>query len=171
MNNIKNGLAPSMLINFHNGIPPEEEQDEIERDITRKFTGSSNSGRFILAFNDSKDSSASIEPVQLSEASSQYEFLSNECMKKVMVAHRITSPMLLGIKDQTGLGNNADELKTASTLFDNIVIRPFQRIILEAVDAVLAFNGVSLDLYFKTLQPLEFTDLNNNLLDRDWETA
>jgi len=167
LNNIKNGLAPSMLINFHNGIPPEEEQDEIERDITRKFTGSSNSGRFILAFNDSKDSSASVEPVQLSEASSQYEFLSTECMKKVMVAHRITSPMLLGIKDQTGLGNNADELKTASTLFDNIVIRPFQRIILEAINNVLAFNGFSLELYFKTLQPLEFTDLSGNAVDQE----
>jgi len=167
LNNIKNGLAPSMLINFHNGIPPEEEQDEIERDITRKFTGSSNSGRFILAFNDSRDSSASLEPVQLSEASSQYEFLSAECMRKVMVAHRITSPMLLGIKDQTGLGNNADELRTASTLFDNIVIRPFQRIILDALDDVLAYNGVSIDLYFKTLQPLEFTDLNNNAVDQE----
>jgi len=167
LNNIKNGLAPSMLINFHNGVPPEEEQDEIERDITRKFTGSSNSGRFILAFNDSKDSSASIEPVQLSEASNQYEFLSSECMRKVMVAHRITSPMLLGIKDQTGLGNNAEELKTASTLFDNVVIRPFQRIIIEAVDNILAVNGFSLDLYFKTLQPLEFTDLANNQVDEE----
>lgn len=174
LNNIKNGLAPSMLINFHNGIPPEEEQDAIERDITRKFTGSSNSGRFILAFNDSKDSSASVEPVQLSEASSQYEFLSSECMKKVMVAHRITSPMLLGIKDQTGLGNNADEIKTASTLFDNIVIRPFQRIILGAIDDILAFNGFALELYFKTLQPLEFTDLGGTQVDdetREKETG
>ena len=84
-----------------------------------------------------------------------------------MVAHRITSPMLLGIKDQTGLGNNADELRTASTLFDNIVIRPFQRIILDALDDVLAYNGVSIDLYFKTLQPLEFTDLNNNAVDQE----
>ena len=167
LNNIKNGLAPSMLINFHNGIPPEEEQDGIEREITRKFTGSSNSGRFILAFNDSKDSSASVEPVQLSEASSQYEFLSSECMKKVMVAHRITSPMLLGIKDQTGLGNNADEIKTASTLFDNIVIRPFQRIILGAIDDILAYNGYALELYFKTLQPLEFTDLGNSQVDEE----
>lgn len=174
LNNIKNGLAPSMLINFHNGIPPEEEQNAIERDITRKFTGSSNSGRFILAFNDSKDSSASVEPVQLSEASSQYEFLSSECMKKVMVAHRITSPMLLGIKDQTGLGNNADEIKTASTLFDNIVIRPFQRIILGAIDDILAFNGFALELYFKTLQPLEFTDLGGTQVDdetREKETG
>lgn len=174
LNNIKNGLAPSMLINFHNGVPPEEEQDMIEHDITRKFTGSSNSGRFILAFNDNKDSGATIEPVQLSEASSQYEFLSAECMKKVMVSHRITSPMLLGIKDQTGLGNNADEIKTASTLFDNIVIRPFQRIILNAIDEILAYNGYALELYFKTLQPLEFTDLSGKAVDdetREKETG
>ena len=167
LNNIKLGLAPSMLINFHNGIPPEEEQDAIESDITRKFTGSSNSGRFILAFNDSKEHSATIEPVQLSDAHEQYQFLSDESMRKVMVAHRITSPMLLGIKDQTGLGNNADELKTASTLFDNVVIKPFQRLILNAIDDILAYNGVSLDLYFKTLQPLEFTDYSGKPVDEE----
>ena len=57
---------------------------------------------------------ASIEPVQLSDASEQYQFLADESMRKLMVAHRVTSPMLMGIKDNTGLGNNADELKTAS---------------------------------------------------------
>jgi hypothetical protein len=165
LNNIKLGLAPSMMINFHNGIPPEEEQDAIESDITRKFTGSSNSGRFILAFNDSKEHSATIEPVQLSDAHEQYQFLSDESMRKVMVAHRITSPMLLGIKDNTGLGNNADELKTASVLFDNVVIKPFQRLILNAMSDILSLNGVSLDLYFKTLQPLEFTDYSGKAVD------
>ena len=78
-----------------------------------------------------------------------------------MVAHRVVSPMLLGIKDQSGLGNTADELKTASTLMDNTVIRPFQRLLLDAFDQVLAYNEISLNLYFKTLQPLEFTDLQN----------
>jgi hypothetical protein len=71
--------------------------------------------------------------------------------------------MLLGIKDNTGLGNNADELKTASILFDNTVIRPFQELLLTAFDKVLAFNNASLNLYFKTLQPLEFVDLENAL--------
>ena len=66
--------------------------------------------------------------------------------------------MLIGIKDNTGLGNNADELKTASILMDNTVIRPFQRLLIDAFDQILAFNDISLNLYFKTLQPLEFTD-------------
>ena len=158
INNIKNGLAPSMLINFNNGVPTPEEQELMEHRIRDKFSGSSNAGKFILAFNDNKEASATIEPVQLSDASEQYQFLADESMRKVMVAHRVTSPMLLGIKDNSGLGNNADELKTASLLFHNTVVRPIQELILDAIDEILAVNGVSLNVYIKTLQPLEFTE-------------
>jgi hypothetical protein len=158
LNNIKNGMSPSMLINFNNGVPTEEERYIIENKVADKFSGSSNAGKFILAFNDNKELAASIEPVQLNDASQQYQFLADESMRKIMVSHRVTSPMLLGIKDQSGLGNNADELMTASQLFDNIVIRPMQETILDGIDKVLAYNDISLDLYFKTLQPIEFTD-------------
>ena len=158
INNIKNGLAPSMLINMNNGVPTEEERYTIENRIIEKFSGTSNSGKFILAFNDNKEMAADITPVQLSDASDQYQFLSSESMQKLMVAHRVTSPMLLGIKDNSGLGNNAEELKTASILFENTVIAPMQENILDGLDKILAYNDISLNLYFKTLQPLEFRD-------------
>jgi hypothetical protein len=158
INNIQNGLAPSMLINFNNGVPSEEERRSIEQQIATKFSGSSNSGKFILAFNDNKDLAATVDPVQLSDAAEQYQFLSAEATQKIMVGHRIVSPMLLGIKDNSGLGNNAEELKTASTLLDNLVIRPKQEIIIDGIDMILAYNDISLNLYFKTLQPLEFTE-------------
>lgn len=161
INNIKNGLAPSMIVNFNNGVPPEEERDIIESQIKQKWSGSSNAGKFILAFNDDSNSAATIEPVQLSDAHNQYEFLSRECQQKVLVGHRITSPMLFGVKDQTGLGNNADEIKTAFQLFDNSVIKPKQEQVISALDQILAFNNIALDLYFKTLTPIEFTDLEN----------
>ena len=169
INNIQNGLAPSMLINFNNGVPTEEQRELIERSIHEKFSGSSNAGRFILAFNDSKDLAASIEPVILSDAHEQYKFLSDESMRKVMVSHRIVSPMLVGIKDTTGLGNNAEELQTASILMDNTVIRPMQVTILDELEKILDYNGIELDIYFKTLQPLEFTDLTNAITDAEVE--
>lgn len=174
INNIMNGLAPSMLINFNNGQPPAEVKDTVEAQIKQKFGGSSNAGRFIISWNDGKESSADITPVQLSDAHNQYQFLSQESMQKIMVAHRIVSPLLLGIKDNTGFGSNADELKSASILFDNVVVRPFQRLIIDAVTKVLNFNGYNLNLYFKTLQPLEFTDLSGNVIDdetREEETG
>jgi hypothetical protein len=174
INNIMNGLAPSMLINFNNGQPPAEVKDTVEAQIKSKFGGSSNAGRFIISWNDGKDSAADITPVQLSDAHNQYQFLSSESMQKIMVSHRVVSPLLLGIKDGTGFGNNADELKSASILFDNVVIRPFQRLVIDAVTKVLNHNGYNLNMYFKTLQPLEFTDLTGNVVDdetREEETG
>jgi hypothetical protein len=174
INNIMNGLAPSMLINFNNGQPPAEVKDTVESQIKAKFGGSSNAGRFIISWNDGKDSAADITPVQLSDAHNQYQFLSSESMQKVMVSHRVVSPLLLGIKDGTGFGNNAEELKSASILFDNVVIRPFQRLVIDAVTKVLNHNGYNLNMYFKTLQPLEFTDLTGNVIDdqtREEETG
>ena len=161
LNNILNGLAPSMLINFNNGTPDPEQREMIERRIYEKFSGSSNAGKFILAFNDNSETAATIDPIQLSDAHNQYQFLSDESSKKIMVAHRVVSPMLFGIKDSTGLGNNADELKTASILFDNLVIKGFQNLLIDHFDQILSYNDISLNLYFKTLQPLEFTDLEN----------
>jgi len=161
LNNILNGLAPSMLINFNNGTPDPEQRQLIENRIYQKFSGSSNSGKFILSFNDDANTAASIEPIQLSDAHNQYQFLSDESMRKIMVAHRVVSPMLLGVKDSSGLGNNSDELKTASILMDNTVIRPFQTLLINAFDDILAYNDIALNLYFKTLQPLEFKDLTN----------
>ena len=163
LNNIMNGLSPSMLINFNNGTPNPQERELIEARIAQKFSGTSNAGKFILSFNDNKEAQAEITPVQLSDAHNQYQFLSDESQSKVLVAHRVVSPMLLGIKDNTGLGNNADEIKTASLLMDNTVIRPFQELLIDCFDNILAFNNIALNLYFITLQPLEFTDVDRSV--------
>jgi hypothetical protein len=154
LNNIMNGLSPSMLINFNNGTPNQQERQLIETRIAQKFSGTSNAGKFILAFNDNKESQAEITPVQLSDAHNQYQFLSEESTSKIMVAHRIVSPMLLGIKDGSGLGNNAEEIKTASLLMDNTVIRPFQELLIDSFDNILAYNDISLN-YFKTKKLLK----------------
>lgn len=168
INNIQNGMSPSMLLNFNNGTPDEEARELIERRIYEKFSGSSNAGKFILAFNDNQESAATIDPVQLSDAHNQYQFLSDEATNKILVGHRLSSPLLLGIRTgNNGLGSNADELKQASILFDNMVIRVQQEYILDAFDKILAYNDVSLNLYFTTLQPLEFTDLGGNLVDEE----
>jgi hypothetical protein len=165
INNIQSGLSPSMLINFNSGTPSAEEREQIERRIYDKFSGSSNAGKFILSFNDSPETAATIDPVQLSDAHNQYQFLSDESSRKILVAHRVVSPMLLGIKDNTGLGNNAEELETATKLMMNLVIKPFQNLLIEAFDKILAYNDISLNLYFKTLQPLEFIEIDKEIVD------
>ena len=161
ISNIQNGLAPSLFINFNNGVPNEETQRLIENKVNDKFSGSSNSGRAIIAFNDSKEEQADIEAIHLPDAHAQYQFLSDEAREKIMLGHGIVSPILLGIKDNTGFGNNAEELRTASILMDNVIIRPRQDELISAFKEILEFNGIHQDLYFVTLQPIEFTELDN----------
>ena len=161
ISNIQNGLAPSLFINFNNGVPDDQTQQLIENKINEKFSGTSNSGKAMIAFNDDKESQATIEPIHLPDAHAQYQFLSDEAREKIMLGHKIVSPILLGIKDNTGFGNNAEELRTASVLMDKVVIRPRQDEIINGLKEILSFNNIHKDLYFVTLQPIEFTASEN----------
>ena len=173
INNIKNGLQPSLIVNFNNGVPNKETQKYLENKIGEKFGGTSNAGKFILSFNDSKEEETSIDPIHLPDAHAQYQFLSDECRDKIMLGHGITSPILFGIKDNTGFGNNAEEIRTASLIMDNTVIRSSQDELLYAFCEILKVNGIELDLYFETLQPIEFTELDNiaTQIKREEETG
>ena len=145
------------MINFNNGQPTEDEQNHIERKVTQKLQGAKGK-KWLISFNDDTSNATTIESLPISEASEQYKFLSEEATRKILIGHKVTSPILFGIKDNTGLGNNAEEIKTASQLWDNLVIRPYQNMILEAINEVLLVNGIVLDTYFKTLQPIEFVE-------------
>jgi hypothetical protein len=160
INDVMNGFSGTKVINFNNNIPPEEKREEIANDVKRKLTGAKGD-KVIVSFNASQDNKTTVDDIPLNDAPEHYQYLSTECFEKLIVGHRVTSPMLLGIRDTGGgMSNNADEIETATRLFDNIVIRPYQIEIIEALDEILAVNGISLNLYFKTIQPLEFIDVN-----------
>jgi len=159
INDVQNGFSGTKVINFNNGIPSEEMRDKMKRDVMNKLTGARGE-KVIIAFNANAESKTTVEDLPLNDAPAHYEYLSKECFDKLIVGHRVTSPMLLGIRSgDGGLGNNADEIKTATLLFDNIVIKPYQLEIIDAIDEILAVNSISLKLYFKTIQPLEFVDV------------
>jgi hypothetical protein len=173
INDVQNGFSGTKVVNFNNGVPDREKQLQIKSDVMHKLTGARGE-KVIIAFNNNAESKTTIDDIPLTDAPTHYEYLSNECAQKLMVAHRVTSPLLLGIRDgNNGLGNNADEIKTASLLFNNITIKPYQDLITECMDAILAVNDISLKLYFKTLQPLEFIETDNALTDeaREEETG
>jgi len=160
INDVMNGFSGTKVINFNNNIPPEEKRQEVANEVKRKLTGSKGD-KVIVSFNASAENKTTVDDIPLNEAPAHYQYLSTECFEKLIVGHRVTSPMLLGIRDTGGgLGNNADEIETATRLFDNIVIRPYQLEIIEALDEILAVNGIALNLYFKTIQPLDFIDVN-----------
>jgi hypothetical protein len=153
VNNILNGLFPSFIINFLNGIPQKEEREQIRREWEARLSGASNAGKFLMTFNEDPTRAPQIESFPLSDADKQYEFLSDETAKQIMIGHRITSPLLFGIRDVGGgFGSNKDEMIVALDIFNHQVIQPYQRLITDVFEPILG------DIQIEQNSPFEIVE-------------
>lgn len=161
VNEVENSFSGSKLVSFANGSPSVEGMKKIKQEITDKLTGV-HGEKVIVSFSDSVENKTTIEDINPPNSAEVYQYISEECSRKLMIGHRITSPLLVGIRDTgSSLGNNAEEIQNAHNLFENLVIKPYQNDIIDAVDDILGVNGISLDLYMQTLTPIEFIDTEN----------
>jgi hypothetical protein len=152
INSIRQGLTAGYIINFPDGegLAPEEKL-EFERKVKEQLTGSTNAQKFVVSFQ-SKDAEITVVPFPVNQQQhKQWDFLTEESRQQIMTAHRVVSPMLFGIKDNTGFGNNADELDTAEMQLMKRVIAPKQQYILEALKNILLVNGITSVLRFRPL--------------------
>jgi len=150
---VETGFTPLKILNFNNGVPSEDLQRTINDSVISQTTGASGK-KLIVSFNSDETKKTTIDSVGLDNAAGQYEYLSNEARAKIMLSHGVTSGLLFGIPSANGFSSNADELKTAFVLFDNNVVIPNQEQFCDGIDKILAYNGISLDLTFKPLNPL-----------------
>lgn len=161
INEVQNSFAPTTVVNFNNGVPDDEKQEIIANKVKGTLTGSRGK-KVVVGFNDDETKKTTVDSIPLNDAPEHYSYLSEECQKKIMLAHNVTSPLLFGIASTNGFSSNADELRNSYILFENMVIKPIQETILDAIDIVLAFNKMALDLFFEPLQPLDVEgDLTN----------
>jgi len=149
VNNILNGLFPSFIINFLNGIPQKEEREAIRREWETRLSGAANAGKFLMTFNEDPTRAPQIQDFPLSDADKQYQFLSEETAKQIMVGHRVVSPLIHGIRDTTGFGSNKDEMVVGLEIFNTQVIRPYQRIIEEVFTPILGDVNIEMNSVFE----------------------
>jgi len=159
INDVQNGFSPTSVVNFNNGIPDEEKRELISQQVSATLTGSKGK-KVVVSFNNDETKKTTVDSIPLNDAPKHYEYLSAEAQAKILLGHGVVSGLQFGIPSANGFSSNADELKNAITLFDNMVIRYFQDTFIDGIEKILGFNKISLNLYFKTLQPLEFIDLN-----------
>jgi hypothetical protein len=157
INDCQNGFAPTTIINYNNDEPDEETRERITKNTIAKTTGSKGK-RTIVSFNANKELATTVETIPLNDAPEHYQYLADEARNKILASHGVVSPMLVGIvTDSQGFNSNADEIEVASKYFYNTTINYFQELIIDAIDKVLSFNNVALDLYF---EPVGLLDRN-----------
>ena len=154
INNIENGFLPLVMVNMNNGIPAPEERDTIEDMIESKFTGTRNAGRFILTFNDDPTRKPTIDTINIDNLHEKYSYVSAQ--DRILVAHRITSPLLFGIRTaNNGFSSQSEEMMTAFSILQSMTINPFQNLIINFINFALVEGGYEdTQLYFEQLTPL-----------------
>ena len=146
---LSNGMAPSYFLHMNNGIPDPEEQMAIRRNW-ETMVGAKKAGKVVFTFNESADRAPRLDLVPMSDADKQWMELSTQSRENILGAHRVTSPLLFGIRDAGGLGSNADEMKQAYRIFNKNIIEPYQQIVTDSIEEVFKGMGIMADVYIES---------------------
>ena len=167
-NNVNEGFSPTTWINFNDGQPTEEEQQVIERAITKKMTGVGGK-KMVLTFTDEGTNTPDIQNLALSDAHNMYQTLNELVIQNLMIGHRVVSPSLMGVKTEGQLGGK-NELLEAYELYSRSVIQPYQDIIVKALSKVFSVAGIYVDFTIKDVAPFSNkfgVDVLKEVLTRD----
>ena len=155
LNAIHNGLMPSKLISFNNGVPSVEEQGKIERQIKDKFAGEKNAGKFIINFNNDPAKAPTILDLSASDLDKQFDLLNRTIQQEIFSGHRVTSPVLFGIAQEGALGSR-NEMREAYEIFQNTYINGKQQFIERWFAYILPLFEINDEFYIQQTEPLGF---------------
>lgn len=139
---LSSGLTPSMFISMRNGIPDKETRDTLYREFQESYAGAGNAGRFFLTFSETPETAPEITPLNLTN-DQYYLALEQRLSSRILTGHRISSPLLLGIREgASGLGSNSQEMLMAYSHFINTVVKPSRDTLLYQIDKMFKFMGI-----------------------------
>lgn len=142
LSNILNNFTPSAVINFNSGSNLSEDvMQEAEDMVYEKFSGTSNAGKIIISFNDSKDNATTIERLQDDGLDNKYQNLATSVKADIYSAFRINE-CLVGLNKETGFSKT--EFSEAFTLYNKTVIRPIQQDLIDALETVFGENCIEI---------------------------
>lgn len=144
LNAIKNNLSVSKLISFFNGIPTAEERTAFENKFAAQKTGTDNAGQIIFSWSDSRERNCEILDLSGDELDKRYSILNESVLQEIMTCHKVTSPMLFGVKTAGQLGGR-DEMEIANKLFKANYIEPRKMALVKVFQMMgeaMGFKGV-----------------------------
>lgn len=155
LNAIHNGMMPSKMLSFNNGIPSEEEQRKIERQVKDKFAGEKNAGKFIINFNNDPAKAPTVIDLSASDLDKQFDMLNKTIQQEIFSGHRITSSSLFGISQEGALGNRT-EMRDSYEIFQNTYVNGKQQFIERWLGYILPLFGITAKFHIKPVEPIGF---------------
>ncbi len=150
---ISNGFMAGTLLNFNSGIPTESEQQEIERMVKAKFTGTDNANSILLNFSDSRDRSAEIQQLNSNDFDKRFDLLNKTIQQELYAGHQISDPALFGIKEE-GIFSSRNQLVDSFELFQNTYVNARQQFIERTFNDLAALQGLEGRLTISDTEPI-----------------
>ena len=170
LNEVENGFVGGTLIQHNNGVPEtEEELRSFEKSFQGKF-GKATGTKIVHLFSPSKENSSEISSLNGNDLHERYLEMSRRVKESIFIGHRVTNPILFGVKEEGQLGAR-NELDLAYEIFTNTYVSERQNTLLATIKKVALFDlGIS-DIEIKPLKPIDAIDLTSDIilanLDRD----
>jgi len=150
---ISNGFMAGTLLNFNSGIPTESEQQEIERMVKAKFTGTDNANSILLNFSDSRERSAEIQQLNSNDFDKRFDLLNKTIQQELYAGHQISDPALFGIKEE-GIFSSRNQLVDSFELFQNTYVNARQQFIERTFNDLAALQGLEGRLTISDTEPI-----------------
>lgn len=161
-NHIINGFQGSKMINFNNGIPPTEElKRRYKSEIDNNLRGPRNSNKYFITFNQSKETAPEIIDLTGSNINEEYAEMTLECEKKLIIAHKAPPILFSGSREGGGLGNNSEEIKTATQMLYRDIINPLREIITDGLNEVFNVIDPMLSIAFADFKEFKSEEQKN----------
>lgn len=164
LNNLKNGFAPSMMINFVNEIPSDEEMDFLMRRTEEQYKGAQGAGKVIFTFSKDKDSAPVITPIQLNNSDDRFIQLNKEIAEGIYTGHRVVNPEIFGSSKEGQVNFGQTDLLNSLEMFNSLYVRPKQRIIEKELMSLAKINGIVDELRL-TEYRVEFSKMDISIGD------
>jgi hypothetical protein len=138
LNSIKSGFSAQTLLQLFKGVPTPEEMRQTIKRFKENFSGTDNAGSIIIQFNDPNETPSVVNNLAPSDFDKQFDLLNQTVQQEILMAHRVTSPMLFGIKTEGQLGGRS-ELIEAYEAFQTSYIEPRQNQMDRALTSIFKF--------------------------------
>ena len=155
---IKNNFSAGKIININQGTTDSEEaMEEAEQAILRKVTGSGAAGNTVVSFNDNYENRTTVESIEITDAYSQFQFLSAECLEKIMLSHKVNDKSLFGLPMPTGFNSAAEQMVQSLKILYRSQINPMRKILTKGLEKAFKKNDPNVKLVFVDYEELRVT--------------
>jgi hypothetical protein len=154
INQIRQGFAPSFILNFATGIPTQDEQNMFFREFQRNYKGSENSGKIIITYSDGGEQKPDLIPINLNDSDERFIMLQEMVEKNITQAHEVPVQLVSFVPGKLG---SSDERKELMAEFQSYYISIRQNQIEEGLNNLIKHLGTNEKLVLK-----DYTSADNS---------